>query len=61
MVAFRLRDYLEIIYIFIDDTFFNWNWPGACGGHWAGPGLFEGWDAGVWIVWVEVGSCGGLY
>ena len=39
-----------------DDAFFNRNWAGARGGRWAGPGLLAGWDAGFWIVGVEVGS-----
>ena len=30
----------------IDDAFFNWNWAGACRGHWADPGLLAGWYAG---------------
>ena len=39
-----------------DDAFFNRNWAGACRGRWAGPRLLTGWDAGFWIVGVEVGS-----
>ena len=29
----------------IDDAFFQPDWAGACGGHWAGPGLLLGWFA----------------
>ena len=39
-----------------DDTFFNRNWAGACGGRWAGPGLLAGWAVGCWTVWAVIGS-----
>ena len=38
-----------------DDDFFNRNWAGACGGHWAGLGLLASWVVGYWIVCTEVG------
>ena len=37
-----LLSYLNILYIFTDDAFFNRNWAGACGSRWVGPRLLVG-------------------
>ena len=46
-----------------NDAFFQQDWAGACGGHWAGPELLLGWFAGtsVALLWKnkkEEGSAG---
>ena len=33
-----------------DDAFFQLDWAGACGGHWAGPGLVLGWSVGIGVA-----------
>ena len=37
--------------------FFNRNWVGACGGHWAGPRPLVGGTGGCRIVWVLEDGC----